>query len=215
MVRLLCLTFYGKNRSDEHTRHHLHETSAMMWAPLVVLAVLSLAVGYLGVPNFLAEIFGGSNLFEHYLAKVVHVPNVAFWSFTQEHHPASLEWTMMLASTALALSSAGLAFFLYRRGPTPFLARAKVRYAGVHRLLLNKYWVDEFYETIIINPLKELSDFLWRIVDIRIINGFINFVGRALMFLSGLTSFQISGGMQRYAVVFMIGLVGLIFLVIR
>src|SRR5690606_32465781 len=50
MVRLLMLTFYGPNRSDHHTREHLHETSPVMWAPLVVLAVLSALVGYLNVP---------------------------------------------------------------------------------------------------------------------------------------------------------------------
>src|SRR5690606_24333954 len=53
MVRLFLMTFHGPNRSDEHTRSHLHETSPVMWAPLVVLALLSTVVGFLGVPEFL------------------------------------------------------------------------------------------------------------------------------------------------------------------
>ncbi len=214
MVRLLCLTFYGDNRSDEHTRHHLHETPALMWAPLVVLALLSIFVGYLGVPSFLAHMVGGHNIFEHFLSKVIHRPELEFWSFAEAHASEALEWTMMLTSTTLAMGSAALAFVLYRKGPSAALAQVQARFAGTHRLLLNKYWVDEIYQKFVIVPLRELSDFLWKVIDIGIINGFINFVGRALMFVSGLSSFQISGSMQRYAVVFMVGLVGLIFWVI-
>lgn len=214
MVRLLCLTFYGKNRSDEHTRHHLHETPALMWAPLVVLAFLSVFVGYLGIPEFLAEALGTHNYFAHYLEAVVHVPTHKFWDFAKEHHSASLEWTMMLTATGLGLGSAFVSFQLYKNGPTPFLLATKNRHLRLHTLLSNKYWVDEIYGKYVVNALREMADFLWRVVDIKVINGFINTLGKSLMFLSGLVSLQNSGSLQRYAAVFMLGLVGLIFFVI-
>ena len=216
MVRLLCLTFYGENRSDEKTRHHLHETPSIMWAPLVILAALSIGVGYLGVPDFLAEHFGGKNIFAEFLKNVIHVPAAGLnqWAFLEEHHSASAEWTLMLVSTVLALTSAGSAYVLYRNGPTPYLEKLRVSYSGIHQALFNKYWVDELYRKIFIRPLEEMADFLWRVVDLGIINGFINFIGRVLMFASGLTSFQISGSVQSYALVFMIGVVSFVFLVI-
>ncbi len=214
MVRLLCLTFYGKNRSDEHTRHHLHETPPMMWAPLLVLAFLSIVVGYLGVPDFIAKEFGGKNVFAHFLSQVVQIPKGSSWSFLEEHHSELIEWSVMLVTMVLALGSATYSYFLYRDGPSSLLAKRKAAFPKSYSLLSNKYWVDEFFANILIMPLREMADFLWRIVDIGIINGFINFVGRFLMFLSGVTSFRISGSVHRYALVFMIGLVGIMFLVI-
>jgi NADH-quinone oxidoreductase subunit L len=187
----------------------------MMWAPLVVLAFLSIFVGYLGIPEFLAESVGSKNLFAEYLSSIVQVPaSVGFWNYTREHHSVTLEWTMMLSATGLGLGSAGLSFYLFRKGPTPFLTNVKNSNAGIHRLLTNKYWVDEIYAKMIINPLHEMANFLWRVVDVQIINGFINFLGKGLMFFSGLMSLQNTGSMQRYAAVFMFGRVGLIFLVI-
>lgn len=213
MVRLLCLTFYGENRSDEHTRKHLHETPALMWAPLVILAILSVFVGYLGIPEFIANSLGTTNLFASYLKELIHVPKSGFWEFAHEHHSASLQWTMMLVSTGLGLASAGVSYVLYSKGPSAFLVGMKDRNWKIHRLLSNKYWIDEIYAKFIITPLHEMADFLWRVVDIKIINGFINFLANLLMFLSGLISLRNSGSVQRYAAIFILGLVGLIFVV--
>ncbi len=211
MVRLLCLTFYGKNRSDEHTRHHLHETPRMMWAPLVVLAILSVFVGYLGIPEFMAKSVGVENYFAHYMSTLLHVPQNGFWNFASEHHSERLEWSMMLLATGLGLTSAGISFYLYKDGPNLLLDKLESDNPGIYRLLLNKYWVDEIYNKICIRPLKEMADFLWRVVDIKIINGFINLIGETLLFLSSLMSLQNSGSLHRYASVFMFGLMGLVF----
>jgi NADH-quinone oxidoreductase subunit L len=215
MVRLLCLTFYGNNRSDKHTQNHLHETSSVMWAPLVVLAFMSFFIGYLGIPEFLAESFGTYNFFAHYLEPVIHVPkHHNFWAFTQEHHSRSLEWTMMILATGLGLTSASIAYILYRKGPSAYAETLRVSYPRVYTLLLNKYGVDEIYAKIFIRPLKDMADFLWRVMDVKVINGSINTISKGLMSLSGLISLQDSGSMQRYAAVFVLGFVGLIFLVI-
>lgn len=214
MVRLLCLTFYGANRSDKHTREHLHETPALMWAPLVVLAFLSIFVGYVGIPEFIAHSLGTKNLFAHYLSDIIRIPTAEpFWVFASEHHSVSLEWGMMLLATGLGMGSAAVSYGLYRNGPSAQLAKLKAATPRFYDLLLNKYKVDEVYGRFIVNPLHEMADFLWRVVDIKVINGFINFLGNTLMFLSSLTSLKNTGGLQRYAAVFMLGLVGLIFLI--
>lgn len=213
MVRLLCLTFYGPNRSDEHTRHHLHETPAVMWAPLVVLAFLSAFVGYLGLPEIIAELFHGKNLFAHFLASSVSIPSLASHDWAHLHHPFShdLEWGIMFTSTGFGLLSAGVAFQLYRFGPSVVTEKLSESFPHVYSMLLNKYWVDEFYDRLIIQPLKEMSSFLWKIIDVKIINGFINGLGHLLLLISGLTSLKMSGNLQRQAMLFVFGVISLIF----
>lgn len=215
MVRLLCLTFYGKNRSDKHTRHHIHETPPIMWAPLVVLAFLSAFIGFIGVPDFIASHFGFHNIFAQYLSNDIYVPREGFWSFLHEPHSHALEWGLMLTASALSMGSAATAFVLYRRGPQPVHEQMRNTFAKPYDLLLNKYGVDELYFRFVVNPLKDLADFLWRIVDLKVINGFINVLGHVLMFFSSVTSLQNSGSLQRYAAVFMLGLIAFVFYVIR
>ena len=66
MFRLIFMTFAGKLRADETTAHHVHESPKVMTWPLIILAVLSVAGGYVGIPAAL----GGGNHFEHFLAPV-------------------------------------------------------------------------------------------------------------------------------------------------
>jgi NADH-quinone oxidoreductase subunit L len=208
MVRLLCLTFYGPNRSDHHTREHLHETSAVMWAPLVVLAILSAGIGYLGVPTIL----GGSNLFEHYLEPVFVMPAQAehYWSFMRAEHSHATEFGLMGISVVGMLVSAFMAVKLYGRGPAAETERARADWPKVYTTLANKYWVDEYYFARFVQPLKDMSMFLWKIVDVVIIDGIVNGVGQFMAFLGGFASFRMSGSVNRHAMMLIFGLVCLL-----
>jgi len=218
MVRLLCLTFYGQNQSDEHTRHHLHETPWHMWAPLLILAFLSITVGYLGVPDFLAHGMGGHNLFSPYLKELVYIPAAAegAWGHLHAEHSHSLEWTLMLASVGWVFLAAGTAWYCYAHRPVRGIAAWGFGACPrVYGLLLDKYRVDEAYQRVIVVPLEEIGTFLWQIVDVRVINGMINWVGYLLMGTSGIASFQMTGSMHRYAGWVLAGTLGfLIYLVV-
>lgn len=211
MVRLLALTFYGPNRSDKHTREHLHETPPVMWAPLVILAVLSAIVGYLGVP----PILGGGNIFEHYLAPAILIPAQAegTWAFLHAEHSHSLEYSLMGASVALALCCGGLAWVLYRQGPSPGLARVASRLEGVYTMLKHKYWVDELYAGAFVRPLHDMAVFAHRILDVRFIDGLVNGLAYGMAIIGGIASFRISGSVQRYGMLFILGFVSLLTLV--
>jgi NADH-quinone oxidoreductase subunit L len=202
MTRLLMLTFYGPNRSDKHTREHLHETSWVMWAPLVVLAILSATVGYLNVPHVIPGL--PHLVFEHYLAPVVQVPAAAseHWQHLTASYSHSLELLLMGISVLGMFLSAGLAVMLYKNGPSQVAVGLKKRFGRIHHVLTNKYFVDEFYFGYIVNPLKEMSLFLWKIVDTVIIDGIVNGIGQACMLVAGLTSFS----MHRHAMVLVLGL---------
>lgn len=212
MVRLLCLTFYGPNRSDHHTREHLHETGADMWLPLIVLASLSAVVGYLGVPHVL----GGHNIFGTYLEHVLFIPEQAkeHWAFLAEHHSAGLEMGLMAASVAIMFVASGLALKLYGNGPAPVLAQWKKSMHGTYEMLLNKYWVDELYQKVFVRPLRDMSDFLWSFVDVKIVDGLVNGAGEFVKVVSGATSFKMTGSVHRHAMVFTLGLVGLLVILV-
>ena len=209
MVRLLMLTFYGKNRSDHHTQEHLHETSVVMWGPLVVLAILSAAVGYLNVPHII-HIPGLTNLlFEHYLDPVISIPpQVAeHWHHLHAEYPESLEWAIMAVSVGGMAISSLLAISMYSNGFGHLANSLGSAFKGAHRILTNKYYVDEFYDSYIVTPLRDMSQFLWKIVDVLIIDGIVNGVGQAFMLIGGLTSFRMSGSLHRHGMVMIVGII--------
>ena len=212
MVRLYCLTFRGNNRSDKETRSHLKETPALMWAPLTILAFLSIFVGYLGVPAFLSEPLGFQNYIEHFLEPVISRPRgaEAYWSFLEAHHSHTLEWGLMITSTLTVFICALIASKFYGSGISNTPKKLKAKYSRAHRILSNKYYVDEIYHKVFVTPLYEMSTFLWKILDLRVLGGFINGVGQTLLGISAFASFRSSGSLQSYALFLIIGTLALL-----
>lgn len=208
MVRLLMLTFYGDNRSDHHTQEHLHETPAHMWGPLIILAILSAGIGLLGIP----EVFGFPNLFEHYLEPVLTIPKQAteYWSFLEEQHSHSLEFGLMGTSVVIVFLAAGTAIAFYRNGPSATVKSLARKFAPLHRLLENKYWIDELYNLIFVTPLHNMSRFFHKIVDVKVVDGLVNGVAQICGLTSGVVSFKMSGSVHRHGMVFLLGLICLI-----
>ena len=208
MVRLLCLTFYGKNRSDEKTRKHLHETPVHMYGPLLVLGFLSVFVGYLGLPPVIAHLFGSQNLFAHWLEVVIQIPEFARsdWSHLNAHHSVALEWGLMLVSVIVAASGAFLAVHLYRNGISDKAVQLQKKAPLIHNLLLDKYRVDEVYQKYFVGNLRNMSTFLLKIIDISGINGAVNGVGQYFMTLGGLFSFNMTGSLHRHGVFMVLGI---------
>jgi NADH-quinone oxidoreductase subunit L len=141
------------------------------------------AAGYVGVPHAL----GGDNRIEAYLAPAfgagsseadgVEAGTPETPGEAADEHGATLELGLMGVSVLAALGGIGLAafFFLTRREAA---ARAAARFAGLHRILLNKYYVDELYDTAVVTPLVAVSRHaLWRGVDAGFIDGSVNGVG--------------------------------------
>jgi len=163
MFRLTYLTFYGASRMDHHTAEHVHESPMVMIAPLLVLAFLSIVGGLiLGFPpehgwlhGFLGSVVGGG-----------------------AEHEASAGMVILLMSIAIviALLGWGLAHFLYAVSPMTAEGWAE-RFSGAYRVLLNKYYVDELYDLLFVEPLKRLGALLdW--FDRTVIDGLVRGVGR-------------------------------------
>ena len=158
---------------------------------LVVLAVGSVVAGWASV--------GGR--FEHFL-EPSFAPQVA-----NAAAEGGLEVTLMVVSSIVALVGIGLSmlFFLTRRGAADAVAE---RFGGLHRVLMNKYYVDEIYDAMIVEPIRIVSeDGLWKVVDTRIIDGAVNAAGETVAGLSEVLRRLQTGSVRAYAGSLLFGVV--------
>jgi NADH-quinone oxidoreductase subunit L len=150
MFRLLWLTFLGRSRMSAEVEHHVHESPWSMTGVLVVLAVLSAVGGFIAVPHFLE-------------------PQLALPAVHESLHAA--ETPLVVVSVVLALAGLAAAAFLFG-GPSERVERLRARFAGVHRVLSAKYFVDELYARLIGRPLVWISDRVFlRLGDRALLDG--------------------------------------------
>lgn len=175
MFRLIALTFYGKPRYDE--KHvHPHESPSTMTLPLVILAFLSITGGLIGLPHFT----GLPNLLEHWLEPVFkNAQSVLISIHPESEHSTAVELFLVVLSVAIASASV---IYSFRK----FSKQEKFEpESGIGKVLENKYYVDEAYDTLIVNPIqKTSSNFLWKIFDIKIIDGAVNGIAKYISNIS-------------------------------
>ena len=188
MFRLLFLTFFGTFRGTHEQEHHLHESPLSMTLPLLVLAVLSAAGGLINFP----EIFGGGQWLAHFLAPVIGGETHA------AHLEHSTEWMLMGISTVGALVSMGVAYSMYI-GKKQVPESDAVEKGVLSRLVYNKYYVDEIYDTIIVRPISALGSLIGDFIDTYLVDGIVQvaggltiWVGRQMRYLqAGTTGFYV------------------------
>ncbi|NUN69232.1 MAG: NADH-quinone oxidoreductase subunit L [Bacteroidetes bacterium] len=199
MFRLVSLTFLGKERFDHH-HVHPHEAPKTMLIPLLVLAVLSIIGGYVGIPHVL----GGHNYFEEFLEPVFAGANAKM--MLPMHDAAALELGLMATSVAIGLLGIYAGWKIYTQKQSVAEETAK-RFAGFHKLLWNKYFVDEAYDAAIVNPIKQTSEkFLWKIFDVKVIDNALNYSAKFVDISSGLFRRIQTGVVQSYAIVLVAGI---------
>jgi NADH-quinone oxidoreductase subunit L len=200
MFRLVFLAFHGARPG---TSTHLHDAPPAMALALIVLAAGSILAGYIGLPHAL----GGSNRFEQFLA-----PAFAAGHAEGEHaapDPA-LELGLMSISTLAALGGIGLATFFFLRNRAAADA-VRARFAGVYRILTNKYYVDEIYDAVIVQPIRIVSEEgLWKKLDIRVIDGAVNGVGETVGGMGALLRRLQTGSIRAYAASVFVGVVAIL-----
>ena len=219
MFRLIFMTFFNDCRASEEVQHHIHEAPKSMTVPLMVLATLSIFGGLLGVPAAL----GGSNIVERFLEPVFGLgkekllesaagPGLIHKVVTETaavHHSFALEYKLMLLTTTIVFLGILLSYMLYmKKRSTPETLAEK--YPSFYRLLLNKWYVDELYEKLFLDPLHVFSLFMWRGVDVIVIDGLVNSTADFFMNSGTVCKATQSGYVQRYAVSFMVGALTLI-----
>jgi NADH-quinone oxidoreductase subunit L len=117
------------------------------------------------------------------------------------------ERMLMAMSTGIALAGIGIAFFFWYQRPSVPAALAR-QFSGVHRLLLNKYYFDEIYNAVIVQPIKQVSTgALWKGVDAGVIDGSVNGVGAGVQSLSSSLRRLQTGSIRTYAASLFLGAV--------
>ena len=191
MFRLIYMTFFGAYRGPAwehgaggghgqegeehgHAWHGPHESPRWMTLPLVVLAGGAILAGFVGVPVAFEALWPWTAAIEHFLhpsfvAEGAHVAEEA-------HHMSLLgELGLMAFSVLIALGGIWFAYRNYVERPEAAEQMAAIL-AGPHRVLTNKYYVDELYDATVVRGTMGSADGLWT-VDRRVVDGAVNGTG--------------------------------------
>ena len=149
MFRLMYLTFYKEFRGTEHQKSHLHESPSLITFPLIVLAILSFIGGAISLPT--------NSWLNHYLAPLFSA------TLHEEHVLGTTEYALMGIALLGAIVGIGIAFAKYIKNSEIPSEDADIK--GFSKVLYDKYYVDEFYTAIIVNPINSLSSFFRKYVE--------------------------------------------------
>jgi len=196
--RLIFMTFHGKPRASHDVMHHVHESGPVMLVPLVLLAagaVLSGYIGYdvLGMVGANGKFWNGSIEFNEVHNALEHAHHVPHWG--------------SVLPTAVAALGIALAYVFYISRPS-LPGKVMAAFPSIYRFLLNKWYFDELYDAMFVEPAKKIGLWLWKVIDTRIIddlgpNGFAFVSLRLGKYASRLQT----GYLYNYAFTMLIGLV--------
>jgi NADH-quinone oxidoreductase subunit L len=196
MFRALFMTFFGASRLEPEVEHHVHESSSKMTVPLLVLAFFSIVVGDVSWP----KAFGGSEGFDRYLEPVFK-PSEDFLQASAHHAGHGLSSGALMVF-ALLFAAVGIlvayGFYLkFTRWPN----RMAERFSRLYKILIHKYYVDEFYNWLVVRPLRVGSEkILWRRVDEKAIDiVMVNGTGETVAGVGNLLRRVQSGNIRSYA----------------
>ena len=236
MFRAVFMTFFGQPRYD--TAHvHPHESGSWMALPLILLAIPSVLIGFVGFPpedgplhHFLEPVFEeeaapaeeaaalsfmqeepageAGEAGEGAAAEEEHAEEAAH---AEEEHHVSLATTITFGviSTGVALAGIFLAYLTYIRGTINPVAVAQ-RFSGIYNFLYNKWYFDEIYDRLLVQPLKTLASFAWRVIDEGIIDATVNGVATGIGAISQRLRHVQTGLVANYALAIALGMVVLV-----
>jgi NADH-quinone oxidoreductase subunit L len=194
--RLVFLAFFGSPRMSKEVARHAHESPAVMTLPLVGLALLTVLAGFAwGIP------FAEGTVFARFLAPVL--------ALHAGEHGGLAGLGLLILSAVVALAGVALAGLMYgarqiREGDIG------VPRSAIHALLLNKYYVDELYDTLVVQPIYRLSRWCARSFDLGVIDGVVNGVGTAVVaWARGMRRLQ-TGFVMNYALTMLLGAVAIV-----
>ena len=199
--RMFFLVFHGKERMDEATRSHLHETPAVVTVPLILLAIPAAVIGWFTVgPVLFGNYFGDSIVVGESHDVIGHMAQAWHGSL------ALIEHSVTTAVFWLAAGGVCSAWFLYLKRPDiPETIKGKL--SGIYYLLERKYFFDDLYIKGFAAGGRAIGTFLWQkgdvlIIDDVLVNGTARTVGR----LAGVMRQIQTGYLYTYAFSMIIGL---------
>ena len=175
MFRLVFLTFFNSFRGTEEVKHHIHESPWTMTVPLIILCILSIVGGMLGLP----AVFHVNHLLDTYLSAVTS-PSAAL-----VHHGEALSHSMEIGLLSFAGIAALLVILYAARKYVTLKAMPEddASITGLPKLIYNKFYVDEIYNSMIVVPLFKMSEWFGNFFDKQVVDRAVN--GTASMMDTG------------------------------
>jgi len=199
--RMFFMVFHGRERMDEHTRAHVHETPAVVTVPLILLAIPSLVIGALTIgPLLFGGWFGDAIVVrpEHDVLATLGADYHGVWSF--------MVHGMLQPPFVLAMLGVLLAWWFVLQRPDMADALRR-RFGFVYRILVAKYGFDRFNEIFFAGGGRGAGRLLWRVGDIGLIDGLlVNGSARTVGWLAGIVRQVQTGYLFQYAFTMIIGL---------
>ena len=202
MFRLFFLTFFGKFRGTHEQEHHLHESPPSMTFPLIVLAICSVLAGLLGLPEFWHQ----TNWIGEHLAPIIQIKNPSVLTH-------QTEWMLMGLATVSACSVIYVAYIIYMQKNIRPLAEGS-KMPGLQKLIYNKYYMDEIYETIIRKPLDAMGT-AFNYIDKHVLDVFVNGVGDSVTGLGSLVRKAQTGHIGIYILSMVLGVIMILFFTLK
>ena len=220
MTRLMVMTFHGANRTGREEARHLHEAPRVMTIPLIVLAVLSIVGGWVNVPEEVAASVLGlagalpaSEWLHHWLEPITaSAAEIRYEHLGEPGHAAPIGGGEVLWAGLSTLAAVALVLFTARaaaRWKVVPAARAAAP-TGLKSLLFNKWYVDEFYDRFVVQPVLAASRFSWRVIDAVLIDGAVNGLGLVTRAGGAFVSLFQTGQVNTYALVLTLGVLAIL-----
>ncbi|MBP9753219.1 MAG: NADH-quinone oxidoreductase subunit L [Proteobacteria bacterium] len=144
--RLLILTFHGKMRNDDHVLAHVHESPKTMIIPLIILSLGAIFSGIIGKWWYIDQIYGfswGQSIFLKPKEDAVH------------------SLSLLIVPVLVALLAIVLAYVLYLKKKN-ILTKIKMHTKPIYKILYHKWYVDEFYQKVLVKPLLKMGSFFYK-----------------------------------------------------
>ncbi|MEO6405884.1 MAG: NADH-quinone oxidoreductase subunit L [Ferruginibacter sp.] len=203
MFRLYAMTFLGKFRGTDAQAHHLHESPSAITIPLIILAILSVIGGWVGIPEVFVH--GGHRLGDFL------TPVFAQSAAIATAHPISHNTELMIMCVSVLISLIAL-IFAWKKFGNPDSYRddkASEKETAIGNILQNKWYVDEIYNAVVLKPLHSISLFFNNIIEKKVIDGFVNGVGKAVNYGSRQMRWLQSGQVGAYVLWMVLGMLTL------
>ena len=201
MFRVLILTFYGDFRGTSEQQSHLHESPFTMTFPLIVLAVLSIAGGWINLPAFA----GGHEFLAQWLSPLL----------PEAGEPQAVNFLSLEGGAPLlaAFLPAALAMFVYGKNKSVPAEDAAI--GGIQQVIYKKFYIDELYDSLFVKPITWLSNFLHQIIEFLVIDLLVEGVGKLVKYLSTELKRVQTGNVGTYIFMMVIAITFILFISLK
>lgn len=195
MFRSYFLVFEGKPR-NQHKFDHAHESPWTMTVPLIILTVPALLAGaFFGLPL-------DNGIIHHMLGHVV-----AGHGEGGEHAIGALTYLLMALSTVIGIIGIYIAYVFYIQKPDVLPAKTVKAAGPIYKLFFNKWYFDEIYDAVIVQPLIRVSNFLWKGIDVHVIDLIVNGAAWIANFVGSVIRLLQTGRIQTYIFSIVVGVI--------